>query len=145
VVVPPGAVDRDHDARNAPGLADLLEQLRHALVAGDEAIDRDAGDLSAAPGERGPSGRSDAHRHHGGNRAQDAEHAPEGQLAAQPTAVGKHLRIGRHGGSWPWARAGAARGTLAPAGSRPASATLCSGRRNEKNPREVFARVRCSP
>src|SRR3954466_11969401 len=51
--------------------------------------------VPAPPGRHPPAGRG-ADRHHRQDRPENAEHPPEGQLAAKPPAVGDQFGIDRH-------------------------------------------------
>ena len=67
------------------------DRLDAILIAADQAFDIDAGDR--AGGEGGAPARRYRHADHGDrhDRAERRQHAPEGQLAADPAAVDDHI------------------------------------------------------
>ena len=97
-MVPPGLSIWTMTARGARGLRQPVERLDAILVAADQALDGDAGDLEPAAGKSRPRSRAApaAVPTMATTITATAEHAPEGQLAPHAAAIDDQVGIKRH-------------------------------------------------
>ena len=93
--MPPGTVDRKDDRLDRRIVAEVLQQLLHLAVVGDDARDFDARDLGAVKGRA--VGREQ--RDEGDGDGGDSAEAPEKQAALEVPPVGKGIGVEGQGAS----------------------------------------------
>src|SRR4029077_17118482 len=115
------AVDPDDD-RPGARLRELLERVDAILIVTDEPGDLDSRDVIPACGQHLAAPDCRGKRHHGRNRHQNGDNAPERELAPHAAAVDDQVGIERHvenlpqtcAGHWlprpSWSMAGSWRG-----------------------------------